>query len=237
LNTRWEDPYWCVPDPDPNFSPCEAVLRVVPGGSLIVEPEIAATPTAESTTPEAAPPAGPTSTPRPVAGEDAASIILNAGCGVCHRLNSIGLEGEIGPELSNAAEWAGERVAGLNAAEYIRQSILEPGAFIAPDCPEEPCHDGIMPANYADRLTDEQIEAIVEFLLNQETDSASGSGFSLPPRIGQNDLPLGTSSGSAGTQSEPTSQSTLLVIGLITLIIILGLGTVIVRRRNGREET
>jgi mono/diheme cytochrome c family protein len=234
LNTRWEDPYWCVPDPDPNYSPCEAILRVEPGDPLVVEPTIVAAPTAEST-PETAEEAGPTATPRPIAGEDAASITLNAGCGACHQLNSIGLEGEIGPDLSNAAEWAGERVEGLSAAEYIRQSILEPDAFIAPECPEEPCRDGIMPDNYAQRLTEEQIDAIVNFLVNEEAED-SNSGFSLPPSIGQNDLPLGASSGGAGAEIDGTADAVLIIISTLTILLALGLVVVIIRRRNGQPD-
>ncbi len=235
LNTRWEDPYWCVPDPDPDFSPCEAILRIVPGGELVVAPPIEVITAEETAAPTASQTAGPTATPRPIAGEDAASILLNAGCGACHRLNSVGLEGEIGPDLSNTAAWAGERIEELSAADYIRQSIVEPGAFIASDCPESPCRDGVMPANYRERLAEEQIEAIVEFLLQQgvETEQEADSGFSLPPAIGQNNLPLGTSSGGTGAQLEETADTRLLIIPLITFVIIFGLVVVQVRRRNG----
>jgi mono/diheme cytochrome c family protein len=226
-----------VPDPEPDFSPCEAILRVVPGGELVVAPLIEESAIEATATPAVHEPAGPTATPRSIAGTDAASIMLDAGCGACHRLNSVGLEGEIGPDLSETADWAGERVSGLSAADYIRQSIVAPGAFIAADCPEGPCRDGIMPANYGDRLTGEQVDAIVAFLLNQGVGAvptvAADSGFSLPPAIGQNNLPLGTSSGGTGGQREETADSRLLVIPLITSIIILGLLVIRVRGRDG----
>ncbi len=78
----------------------------------------------------------PTTTPADAvaAGElDGATVFRAKGCVVCHV--GPGTAGEslaIGPDLSEVAEHAGSRVEGLSDTEYVRQSILAPGAFRAP---------------------------------------------------------------------------------------------------------
>ena len=52
-------------------------------------------------------------------------------CGICHTVADAGTTGTIGPELSTIGAIAGTRT-NLSAEEYIRQSIEEPTAFIAP---------------------------------------------------------------------------------------------------------
>lgn len=167
LKTRKMEPLWCMPDPEPGINQCEAILRIFPVSELRVptEAELA------QPTPQPSPTAAVTSTPaptptlRPVLGDDATELILNAGCGACHKIGSIGEAHKVGPELTNIAAVAGERVPGLSAAEYIRQSIVEPNAYIVADCPNGPCLANIMPRDYGERLAEEQIEAIVNYLL------------------------------------------------------------------------
>ncbi|MFZ0545659.1 MAG: cytochrome c, partial [Candidatus Promineifilaceae bacterium] len=254
LNTSRVDPYWCMPEPAPDFSPCDAVLRVIPGGALDVQPEVVPTPTADSTAPptNTSSPTEPTATPRPVAGEDAPTIIFNAGCGVCHQIDTLELEGSTGPDLSNAADWAGQRASGLTAAEYIRQSILEPGAFIASNCPDGPCRDEIMPGNYSERLTTAQIDIIVQYLLNQGISTTTPGAYpALPPAISQGTsypaLPQAIGQGisyPAATPSGTSSQSPvfnapiLVIVFVTTFVIIFGLiaGYIFVRKRNKNVE-
>lgn len=167
LKTKKLEPLWCMPDPEPGINQCEAILRISPVSELRVPtPEELALPTPTPTpTPIATATPAPTPTPRPVQGDNAADLILNAGCGACHQIGRIGEAHKVGPNLTNIADVAGERVPGLSAAEYIYQSIVEPGAYIAPDCPNGPCLANIMPRDYGARLTPEQIEAIVNYLL------------------------------------------------------------------------
>lgn len=173
LNTKKGGPWWCMPDPDPDFSPCDAVLRAEPAGQLRqptaeemaeLEAQIEATPTAGAPTalPE------PTATPRPIDGTTAEEIMLNAGCGACHKIGSIGEAHKVGPDLTYIGLTAGERVADMSAETYIRQSILEPNAYLAPECPNSPCLPGIMPQNFHLRLTEEQLETLVTYLLNRQ---------------------------------------------------------------------
>lgn len=176
-------PWWCMPDPEPDFSPCDVILRAElgeelrqpsaeeitrtrptptetapPVGTTTLTPEITATATATS---------APTATPRPLEGEDVATILSGAGCSSCHVIGSIGERHKVGPNLSNIGRIAGQRVQGLSAEEYLRQAILEPNAFIAPTCPNGPCLPNIMPSDYGRRMSLEQVELLVSFLLEQ----------------------------------------------------------------------
>ncbi|MEK7277488.1 MAG: c-type cytochrome, partial [Chloroflexota bacterium] len=64
-------------------------------------------------------------------GDQAAiAVVEKAGCFACHRLADRG--GKIGPSWDDVGTTAATRVAGLSAEDYIRQSILEPGAFTVP---------------------------------------------------------------------------------------------------------
>ena len=105
-----------MPDPEPDFSPCEAILKIAPGEELRQPTEaelqqlLALTPTptvgdsAETPTAIAAIPP----TPRPITGETAEEIILNSGCGACHLIGEHGESGKVGPNLSNIGNLAGD---------------------------------------------------------------------------------------------------------------------------------
>jgi cytochrome c2 len=83
---------------------CETILEARPAGELVqpTEEELAAMPTATATAvPADMPTPAPTSTPRPVEGEDATEILLNSGCGSCHKIGELGEGHKVGPDLSN----------------------------------------------------------------------------------------------------------------------------------------
>ena len=80
-------------------------------------------------------------------------------CTTCHSLDgTVGL----GPSLQGISERAGTRVAGLGAEEYIRQSILETNAYIVEGFPES-----LMPVNFSETLSAEELDAVVAFLMAQ----------------------------------------------------------------------
>lgn len=169
LKTKQSAPLWCSPDPEPGINQCQSSLRARPAGELrqptAAELEaMAAIPTA---TPVPTAPPMPTSAPRAVAGETAEEYILNAGCGSCHKIGRLGEAHKVGPDLSQIGLTARNRIDGLTAAEYIRQSILNPNAFIARDCPNTACLANIMPQDYASRLTANQVDEIVNYLLTE----------------------------------------------------------------------
>jgi cytochrome c oxidase subunit IV len=52
-------------------------------------------------------------------------------CGACHAVTSIpSAKGNIGPVLDGLAQRASQRIAHMSAADYIRQSVMEPGAYV-----------------------------------------------------------------------------------------------------------
>jgi mono/diheme cytochrome c family protein len=93
-------------------------------------------------------------------------VFVNFGCVACHTIEGIST-GPLGPDLTHVATNAATRVEGMTAEEYIRQSILDPAAFISPDCPTGPCADPtVMPLTFGDQLSDEQFENLLLFLLS-----------------------------------------------------------------------
>jgi ferredoxin/cytochrome c551/c552 len=97
----------------------------------------------------------------PVAGRrlfNGDTLGANTGCRVCHSLEpDVRL---VGPSLAGVAARAGQQAPDLTAAEYLRQSILEPNAHVVEGFPANQ-----MPPTYAETLTDQQVSDLVGFLL------------------------------------------------------------------------
>ena len=83
-------------------------------------------------------------------------IFTAAGCGACHTLAKANATGNIGPSLDDLAAAAGDG----SPEDYVSESILDPDAEVA-----EGFQQGVMPS-YEGRLTDEQVQALVEYLLD-----------------------------------------------------------------------
>ena len=85
----------------------------------------------------------------------------NAGCRICHSLEpGVVL---VGPSFDGVATRAQTRVPGLSAEEYLRQSIIDPDAYVVEGFPA-----GQMLQNFGDLLTEEDIDNLVAFLLTLE---------------------------------------------------------------------
>ena len=91
---------------------------------------------------------------------DGKQIYTAAGCGGCHVLADAEASGNIGPTLEGIAGTAAKRQPGTPAPKYVTDSIANPNAFIAPGFSA-----GVMPQNYDDQLTPEQIKALTDYLL------------------------------------------------------------------------
>ena len=100
------------------------------------------------------------------AAKTAPEILKAMACFACHTIASVDfMVGKVGPELSHIGTNAATRKPGMSAKDYIRESILDPNAFIAPDCPDGPCKSpSLMPPNFGDQLTARQLDTLVEFL-------------------------------------------------------------------------
>lgn len=79
-------------------------------------------------------------------------------CATCHSLDGTDL---VGPSFEGLSERAGERIAGLSAEEYIRQSILTPSAYVVPG------FSSTMPQTYSRTLSEEDIENLIAFVMEQ----------------------------------------------------------------------
>jgi cytochrome c551/c552 len=85
-------------------------------------------------------------------------IGTQAGCMTCHSLEPDVVM--VGPSMANIGAEAASRVSGQGAEEYLRQSILEPNAYIV-----EGFGQGLMPGGYGDELSEEQLNDLIAYLL------------------------------------------------------------------------
>lgn len=76
-----------------------------------------------------------------------------AECAACH-----GAESGAGPSLAVIKDEAGQRVEGMSAEDYVHESIVNPSAYVVAG------YEDIMPKDYGERLTDEQINGLVRFI-------------------------------------------------------------------------
>lgn len=91
-------------------------------------------------------------------------IFTSLGCAGCHNLNEPQTEenrGPIGPNLGNLHINAETRIEGMNAFDYVYQTISNPQLYTVPGY-----LPNIMPAGLADRMTEEELTVLVEWLLD-----------------------------------------------------------------------
>ncbi len=99
--------------------------------------------------------------PEPPAAEPVArgrQVYRSLGCANCHEPNALGQR--LGPSLDHIGSVAATRRTGLSAEEYIRQSILDPGAHVVPG------YQDSMPRDLGRDLSPTDLEALVAYLLS-----------------------------------------------------------------------
>ena len=100
------------------------------------------------------PPATPTPSPQVAQGR---KVFLEY-CSRCHGTKSDTVI--VGPSLAGIATRATTRRDGFDGPAYIRDSILNPGAFTV-----EGFSEGLMPEELKDQLTPGDLDAVVAYLL------------------------------------------------------------------------
>lgn len=88
-------------------------------------------------------------------------IDVQPGCVTCHSLNPDQVI--VGPSLAGIGSRAATRVEGMSAEEYIRQSILDPDAYVV-----EGFDPGVMVQVWEETLTPEEVDNLVAYLLTLE---------------------------------------------------------------------
>jgi len=97
------------------------------------------------------------SSPNP--GTAGAAVFKNNGCAACHTLSAASATGKVGPDLDKLPAEA--RGAKQPLASFIRTSITDPNAYVAPGYPKN-----VMPATFGKAIPKQQLDALVTYLIN-----------------------------------------------------------------------
>ncbi|MFT5194634.1 MAG: hypothetical protein ACI85U_001643, partial [Candidatus Promineifilaceae bacterium] len=249
LKTKKGDPWYCMPEPNPEMTPCTAVLRAAPAGALPTaeelailiaaqEPKITINPieSGKEVAPSAAeakdtPIPLPTSTHSPLEGDEAETILLNSGCLACHVIGELGDHGKVGPDLTHIGGDAAALGAplGLSGSEYVRRSIIFPDEHIQEVCPNGPCLNGVMPAFYGERLNAKQLETVVAWLMTQGGDKSNYAAVDIVP-VGENFEPSTSPYQPEDNVSLLTMIANLGIVAIAGFVILLLLVVIFVPR-------
>lgn len=90
------------------------------------------------------------------------------GCIACHGDPAIGDSNNVGPHLGEIGAVAARRIDGVSAEQYIYDSMLQPGAFIAPDCKHGPCMEPTAMPEYASLMNLQDFADLLVYLLELE---------------------------------------------------------------------
>lgn len=102
----------------------------------------------------------PGAEPPKVEGGAGAQVFADFGCGGCHVLAAAGSTGTTGPDL--------DKVLPGVSADKIHEDIVDPEAVIAEGYP-----GGVMPSNFGDQMTEQQLNDLVDFLIES---TSGGNG-------------------------------------------------------------
>ena len=89
------------------------------------------------------------------------AAFTTAGCGSCHTFTPAGTDAQVGPSLD-----AIKPPGGKPLEQFVRASILEPDAVVAAGF-----QPGVMPKTFGQTLSDEQLDALVQYLVDGQKGS------------------------------------------------------------------
>ncbi len=89
------------------------------------------------------------------------TVFTTAGCGACHTFTPAGTDAQVGPNL-DAIKPPGAK----SLEEFIRESIVNPDAVIAAGFQPD-----VMPKTFNQTLSDEQLDALVQYLVDGQKGS------------------------------------------------------------------
>ncbi len=122
---------------------------------------------------------------------DAAALLQKGGCGACHVIPGVpGAVGKIAPDLSSIGLDAEDILASsgytgkaADVTGFLREAIVEPDAYLAPDCGGTPCQKGLMTAALAQQYSPAELEAIIAYLAGLKGEAAPTGGEATPPAV------------------------------------------------------
>jgi cytochrome c oxidase subunit 2 len=85
------------------------------------------------------------------------TIFNNNGCGACHTFAEAKSSGKIGPDLDHLKAAAAKDGRPLD--QFIRESIVDPNAYVAPGYAK-----GVMPESFKSTLSADQLNQLVDYL-------------------------------------------------------------------------
>jgi cytochrome c oxidase subunit 2 len=95
----------------------------------------------------------------PNTGVAGAAVFKNNQCGACHTLTAAGAAATTGPDLDKLPAYAQQ--AGKALPDFVRQSIVDPNAYIQPGFPKN-----VMPQTFGTSLSKQQLDALVQYLIS-----------------------------------------------------------------------
>jgi hypothetical protein len=115
------------------------------------------------------------------------------GCVACHGNPRSPGTNNVGPHLGGIGVTAASRIKGKPAEQYIYESILQPDAFIAPECKDgQPCQTPSAMPDYSSLLNLQDAADLLAFLLDQRAVPASRPAPAAAPAVGAQNAPTGT---------------------------------------------
>jgi cytochrome c oxidase subunit II len=150
--------------PPPTVTNAVPSYKVVPGGSGSSSSSSSSAPSSSSSTSSSSTSSSSSSATSAAAGK--AVFTGSAGCSGCHTLAAASATGTVGPDLdtrlrSDCATPASRKIRGDLLPQCIHTAITDPYAYIPSGYTA-----GIMPSDFAQRLTPAQIQALVNFLVS-----------------------------------------------------------------------
>jgi cytochrome c551/c552 len=82
------------------------------------------------------------------------------GCAACHTFAPANSSGTVGPNLDTAPTTDAKK-ANMPLPAFVKQSIVDPNAFISPGYPK-----GVMPTNFGTQISSTQLNALVAFIVS-----------------------------------------------------------------------
>jgi cytochrome c oxidase subunit 2 len=89
------------------------------------------------------------------------AVFNQNGCGGCHTFKPAGATQQVGPDLDDLASAA--KKAGKPLEEFVRESIVDPGAYIAPG------YQDIMPHTFEQSIPGPKLDQLVQYLVKGNT--------------------------------------------------------------------